>query len=251
MAEADDLSLPLSFAMSAQGKAQTPRSSRPLCLGRMAFNILSILEESNSTSFAEVADRIIATIGAEEVGTQSEQRTLRRRVYDVLNVFCATGLIVKDNKFIQYRPILGTGKQSDVGHQIQARVLLKEATLAEKTKVFLGYKLLIARRREQARPPNAIQLPSIFVAFVDIGNGHVQRAFDGSRLEIIAHSPPRFFSPMGLFEKMGFPPDEQIACLRKMPALAGLEQIVFPAPTVDEKTNADEGLAQWLYKLSL
>jgi hypothetical protein len=217
----------------------------------MASTVLSILKASNSVGFAEVADRVISTIGASEVDTPCEQRTLRRRVYDVLNVFCAMGLIAKDNKFIRYRPLVASGKQTDSGTQIQSRLLVKESRLTAKTRLFLGYQLLLAGHRERPRLPNAIQLPSIFVAFGDVGNGHVQRAFDGRRLEIIAHSPPRFFSPMDLFERMAFPAEEQIGCLRRMPALAGIEKIVFAESAGNEKVKDRDAPAQWPSALSM
>jgi hypothetical protein len=173
---------------------------------------------------------MLGKIGANQAGLLGEQRTLRRRVYDVLNMFCATGLVVKDSKSIQYRPWLASRRSvmaSDAGQQAGARLSLKENTLVEKVNLLLAHRLLIERNRECPRPRSAIQLPSIFIAFNDVGNGQVNQALDGKTLEIIAQSPSLFVSPMNVFHQFHFPVEKQIHCLRQMPVLADLESLLF------------------------
>jgi hypothetical protein len=191
----------------------------------MASTVRSILNESSWTSFAEVAERVIGVIEHQETGSVSDQRTLRRRVYDVLNVFSAMGLIVKDSKSIRYR-IAEPQKSVDAREQARARLLLKEKILADKARLLLGHLLLIERNRGRVRLGNAIQLPVLFVAFGDVGDGQVQCALDGRWLEISAGSPPRFFSPMNLFDAFRFSVEDQTRMLRQFPEFGNLEPLV-------------------------
>jgi hypothetical protein len=211
----------------------------------MAATIHSILQTSESTSFSDVADRVIRRLDEEEIGAVGEQRTLRRRVYDVLNVFCATGLVVKDSKTIRYLPMVSGGRSSEIAQQIRERLVFKEKILLEKTKLFLGHQLLIQRNRDRERLGTATQLPAIFVAFGDLGDGHVQRALDGKRLEIIAHSAPRFFSPMDLFDKFRFPMEEQVKLLRENPRLREIEALIFPGGERKREPKSEEKLRKW------
>jgi hypothetical protein len=214
--------------MSISRKASTPRSARPLCLGNMAWTVRSVLEQSSLTSFAEVADRVLDAIGSVEIGSSGDQRTLRRRVYDVLNVFCAMGLIAKDAKSIRYHPIRGLGGGPDVGEQVRARLLVKERVLRDRMRMFLGHRLLMERNHARAQTGGAVRLPAIFIGFSDVAGGEVQRALDGRKLEIIAPSAPRFFSPMNLFDAFRFPAEDQVRVLRQMPEFAPIEPLLFP-----------------------
>ena len=78
------------------------------------------------------------------------------------------------------------------------------------------------------RPPNTIQLPSIFVGFTDLGNGQIHRSLDGKRLEIVAQSTPQFFSHIDLYHCFRFPIEQQINCLRQIPQIQSVEDLIFP-----------------------
>jgi hypothetical protein len=191
--------------------------------------VLSILRETETIPFEDVADRLLSQIpGGPE---PPDHRTLRRRVYDVLNVFCATGIVAKDNKILRYQPrgcVLAPLDPQNPVQQAKERLLVKEAVLAEKGRLMILYKLLIRENCQRKRPSTAVQLPSLFAGFRDVGNGEVKRSLDCSRLEVVATSPPKFFSPMNVLGELRFAIDSQIACLREMPEMEGLEPLLFP-----------------------
>ncbi|KAH0785554.1 transcription factor Dp [Histomonas meleagridis] len=218
-----------SFAILYKMSHETvPRSAKPMSLTNMASQVFSILKENGQTTFDEVADKIFETIGEKTMDTTNDQRTLKRRVYDVLNVLCAAGFVNKDKKTITYQKFntdlkLGTPEQS----QIAERIAQKERELVVKTKLLIYYKLLIERNRKTQRPATAVQLSSIFVGFRDVGNGQIQRSLNGHELVIISRSPPLFFSPLDVFEGISFPHRLKVECLRRIPDLSCLESLVF------------------------
>jgi hypothetical protein len=119
---------------------------------------------------------------------------------------------------------------------------VKEGVLVEKANMLLSHRLLIDRNRRQRRSPTAVQLPSIFVAFKNAGKGEIKRALDGGKLEIVAESPPMFFSPMNVFQTMRFGVESQIACVRAVPELAVLESLLFPrGPLAPGQVQKSEG----------
>jgi hypothetical protein len=230
--------------MLSDPKRSPARSSKPLCLSNVASMVLSIIEKAATTTFSGVADQIVAAIGPAEAGSASEQRTLRRRVYDVLNVFCAVGLVTKDSKGIAFQQtgVPRLRASSDAAQQAKARLAVKEGVLVEKANMLLSHRLLIERNQTRRRPPTAVQLPSIFVAFSNAGRGEIKRALDGGKLEIVAESPPMFFSPMNIFHTMRFGVESQIACVRAAPELAALESLLFPrGPLAPAQAHRGDG----------
>lgn len=217
--------------MNKEAEPQKPSSSKPLCLANMSSKVLQILKENGSTTFTAVADLIVEDVQS-STDTTNNQRTTRRRVYDVLNVFHAAGLITKDSKTITFNPYDHTtifkGGSND-SSQIEARINTKQKALLDKIKLLIYYKLLIERNKKRQRPTNAIQLQALFVGFDDVGNGQAKRSLDGRQLEIVANSPPQFFSPMMIFERMTFSPESQLGILQNMPNFSAYEPLLFPA----------------------
>jgi hypothetical protein len=77
------------------GDSKAAHEAKPLSLSHLAAAVLRFIEGRQSTTFQEVADRVsieVSPVGSETV---SEKAT-RRRVYDVLNVFLASGLVVRE-----------------------------------------------------------------------------------------------------------------------------------------------------------
>ena len=209
-------------------KKATPRCDKPLCLIKMASMILSIVRAKETTTFSEVADDIINSLGV-EVADANNERTLRRRVYDVLNVFVAAGFIAKDNKKIMYThpPELETCviPTPDMFDKVQA----KKTALADKVKMFILWRLLIERNKGREKPSGAVPIDkTLFVGFRNYDQGKYRRLFDGRQLEIKAESPPLFFSPMNVVEALAFPREEQCRLLCAHEELRPLAKTLYP-----------------------
>lgn len=98
------------------------KGSRPLCLTNLSAMVLEFLKKNPVTTFSNVADMIIRTI-SEKYKDISADKTTRRRVYDVLNVFLATGIITKDNKRIRYNDL--NLAQDESKTEIQSTIKIK------------------------------------------------------------------------------------------------------------------------------
>ena len=197
----------------------TSRSSKPLCLSNLAAPILDIIKTKEITTFAEVADIIINDI-CKNKPEENKDRTLRRRVYDVLNVFCAAGFIEKNNKSIKFCYVPSPANQiNSLNNEPEYRIREKEKILFSKIKQLIYHSLLLEKNQSRNRPHNAIKLPCIFVGFRDISSGTVNRSLDGKQLSIISSSAPFFFSPIDVFKKMNFSLIDQKKHIKYYPIL--------------------------------
>lgn len=222
--------------MAEPESEKTSRSAKPLSLVNVTTRVFAILQERGTTSFDEVAEEILAKMGTDtELSTPNEQRTLRRRVYDVLNVLCAAGIVAKDNRTITFQTANAQIKgASQMVQTLQARVEAKRNSLLEKTKLLIYHKLLMNRNSKSDVPQHLAKLPLILLGFGDVDNGSSERELDGSSLVIVTRSPPLLFSPMNVLECIGFTPEEQLDCLKQLNLpqneCNALQSLLFPSP---------------------
>ncbi|RWR86054.1 transcription factor-like protein DPA isoform X1 [Cinnamomum micranthum f. kanehirae] len=71
------------------------------------YSVCKKLEMKGRTTYSEVADEIIAELAAPDVNpvplNEFDEKNIRRRVYDALNVLMAMDIIAKDKKEIQWK----------------------------------------------------------------------------------------------------------------------------------------------------
>lgn len=198
---------------------------------------MSFLRMKQVTTFQEVADYIVAKIGHQK-SERSAEKTTRRRVYDVLNVFLASELITKENKSIRYQSLVALSDDTAMPPTSQdlARVCKeKQEQLVRLIRLLLAYKSLIARNEKTMRPPTAIPVPFIIVGFNSNIAGGSKAALNGKKLEMYALANPSFYSPMDVF-KLKFSDEVQRQVLREIPELAACESLVFPqSPDASEQ----------------
>lgn len=223
--------------MASIGHENIKNNQKPLSLTKLSSKIFAIMQTQQKTTFSEVAD-IILNENREQV---TEERTLRRRVYDVLNVLCAANMITKDEKKIYFHPPEMLGKSiayTDAYKQTQDRVAMKQSELIEKVRQLLFFKLLINRNKNNQRGNLTIQLPTILMGFSNVSNGSISKSLDGKSLVVSSTSPPQFFSPLNVYEAIGFSPEEKSAVIRSIKPLASLEYILVPVREANICNNA-------------
>jgi hypothetical protein len=193
----------------------------------MSSTILSVLKSRENTSFQEVADAVVSGIG-DPMDTNSE-RTVRRRVYDVLNVFMAAGFIERD---AQTRAIAFTQTHSqgespvDLRHKV---VKSKRVQLADKVRMLIGWRLLM--QRNMARPPPDRPIPlrhTLFIGFARYNGAGCSQGIDRRTVALRAESSPIFFSPMELIAKLGFTVDQQAQMMLECPELPQMIPYIIP-----------------------
>lgn len=94
-----------SLELDASAKRDTPLCVLFLCFRRHC-KVCRKVEEKGTTTYNEVADELVQELAAEgEFGSGKEphydDKNIRRRVYDALNVLMAIDIISKDRKEIK------------------------------------------------------------------------------------------------------------------------------------------------------
>ncbi|KAK4776096.1 hypothetical protein SAY87_024057 [Trapa incisa] len=147
-------------------------------LRQFSMRVCEKVESKGRTTYNEVADELVAEFAdpCNSLTTpdqqQYEEKNIRRRVYDALNVLMAMDIISKDKKEIQWRGLPRTS-HNDIEelkrdcHQIRNSIEKKTAYLQELEEQFVGLQNLI-RRNEQLysaenAPSGGIALPFILV----------------------------------------------------------------------------------------
>ncbi|OHS97598.1 hypothetical protein TRFO_36136 [Tritrichomonas foetus] len=202
-----------------------PRSAKPLSLANLTPQIFDIIHKNPKTTFAEVADLI-----CQETQTNySDLKTLRRRVYDVLNVLCAANFVSKEGKVISFNSPQQAKSiaYSDEYRNKKAGISMRLNELQEQVKTLLFYKLLVERNRNRPQNPKAVHLPSIIMTFDKVDDGSIQQSIDSKKLTIVTKTSPNFFSPLHLCDTL-FPIEQQIAILRQIPSISKIEETMFP-----------------------
>ncbi|KAF9665064.1 hypothetical protein SADUNF_Sadunf16G0083300 [Salix dunnii] len=159
-----------------------------MCFLELAY-ICSALVSSNT----EVADELVAEFAdpSNSVSTpdqqQYDEKNIRRRVYDALNVLMALDIISKDKKEIQWKGLPRTSlsdieelKAERLG--LRNRIEKKAAYLQELEEQFVGLQNLIQRNEQLYSSGNApsggVSLPFILVQSADsVLNNHLPSSF--------------------------------------------------------------------------
>jgi hypothetical protein len=200
-----------------------PRSSKPLCLDRISSMVLSVLKTHESLTFQGVADSILSTMSGEPMDA-SKARTLRRRIYDVLNVFLAARLISKDGKNI----IWGLNPNPALSSLIET-VRMKQIQLVDKITIFVNWKLVM--ERNMTRPKPAVTVPvwrTLFVGFTPCQGRSSNHSIDRQTIEIWTASTPTFFSPLEVIATFKFTDAQKLAILQQIPSLRQVIPYIFP-----------------------
>ncbi len=87
----------------------TEKSSRGL--RHFSMMVCQKVEEKGTTTYNEVADELVKKVVAErETEGKFDEKNIRRRVYDALNVLMAMDIISKDKKDITWRGLPSVGR---------------------------------------------------------------------------------------------------------------------------------------------
>ncbi|XP_062866897.1 transcription factor Dp-1b [Trichomycterus rosablanca] len=169
-----------------------PRESSPWSTGRgrkgdkngkglrhFSMKVCEKVQKKGVTSYNEVADELVAELSSGDNISPNEahvydQKNIRRRVYDALNVLMAMNIISKDKKEIKWIgfPTNSAQECKDLEAERQRRlerIKQKQSQLQELILQQIAFKRLVQRNREAEqrnhRPPinTIIQLPFIIV----------------------------------------------------------------------------------------
>ncbi|XP_061357338.1 transcription factor-like protein DPB isoform X3 [Gastrolobium bilobum] len=147
-------------------------------LRQFSMKVCEKVESKGRTTYNEVADELVAEF-SDPINSdltpdqqQYDEKNIRRRVYDALNVLMAMDIISKDKKEIQWRGLPRTS-QNDIEELkaerlgLRNRIEKKAAYLQELEEQFVGLQSLIERNEQlysSGNPPSGgVSLPFILV----------------------------------------------------------------------------------------
>ncbi|KAK6149059.1 hypothetical protein DH2020_016584 [Rehmannia glutinosa] len=147
-------------------------------LRQFSMKVCEKVESKGRTTYNEVADELVTEFAdpinnpASPDQQQYDEKNIRRRVYDALNVLMAMDIISKDKKEIQWKGLPRTSlndieelKTERLG--LRSRIEKKAAYLAELEEQYIGLQNLIQRNEQLYGSGNApsggVALPFILV----------------------------------------------------------------------------------------
>ncbi|XP_047950252.1 transcription factor-like protein DPB isoform X1 [Salvia hispanica] len=149
-------------------------------LRQFSMKVCEKVESKGRTTYNEVADELVAEFSdpnnslasPDQSQQQYDEKNIRRRVYDALNVLMAMDIISKDKKDIQWKGLPRTSlddieelKTERLG--VRSRIEKKAAYLEELEEQYVGLQNLIQRNKQLYgsgnTPTGGVALPFILV----------------------------------------------------------------------------------------
>jgi transcription factor Dp-1 len=153
-------------------RSSTPSSKPYKGLRHFSIMVCKKVEEKGTTTYNEVADElvqhVIAERKAQDPNSKCDEKNIRRRVYDALNVLMAMDIIQKDKKAITWRG-LPTSAHADLEmlsrerDQRAAQIAQKREQLRELLIQQVCFRNLLERNHQQ--PPTQLErtIPMPFI----------------------------------------------------------------------------------------
>lgn len=145
-------------------------------LRHFSMRVCEKVEEKGTTTYNEVADELVAeeTAGSTNENAMYDQKNIRRRVYDALNVLMAMNIISKEKKEIRWIGLPTNSVQEcqeleKENRERRKRIEAKQQQLKQLILQQVAFTSLVNRNRDaedrgqQPSPNSAIQLPFILV----------------------------------------------------------------------------------------
>ncbi|KAK3043067.1 hypothetical protein RJ639_002635 [Escallonia herrerae] len=180
-AQADDDTGPQGAASNKKkkrGQRAVPGDKSGRGLRQFSMKVCEKVESKGRTTYNEVADELVAEFADPINGVASpdqqqyDEKNIRRRVYDALNVLMAMDIISKDKKEIQWKG-LPRSSMSDIEELknerlgLRTRIEKKAAYLQELEEQYVGLQNLIQRNEQLYgsgdAPSGGVALPFILV----------------------------------------------------------------------------------------
>ncbi|KAI3721631.1 hypothetical protein L2E82_32648 [Cichorium intybus] len=188
-----------------RGERATTGDKNGRGLRQFSLKVCKKVESKGRTTYNEVADELVAELsdpsnGVQAAGQQQyDEKNIRRRVYDALNVLMAMDIISKDKKEIHWKGLSHTGfnhiqELKNKQLAIQNRLEEKSDYLQELEDQYVALQNLIQRNQQvytsANAPPRRIALPFILVQTRPHATVEVEMSEDGQLVHFDFNNTP-------------------------------------------------------------
>lgn len=143
----------------------------------------------------------------------------------ILSVFIGANLVSIRDRIDGSAVVIDNGADS-VNREIEQRCAFKRKQLVQKLRALSLYKALGQRNRHIPKPNNAIQVPVIILEIPKTDNRfHATPLNCGLQLTFGA-TGPHFYSPVDVFNKLGFSKQTRQQMIQEIPGLERLAELV-------------------------
>jgi hypothetical protein len=148
--ESSDDGPPPMQIISAGKKAMTGPKDKGKGLREFSWRVCMKVEEKGCTSYNEVADELVREMSFDS--PSYDQKNIRRRVYDALNVLMAIGVIAKDKKLIRWIG-LPSGVRQEINElerekrELVEAIAFKQRIISERLRNEVAMRRLILRNK--------------------------------------------------------------------------------------------------------
>ena len=161
---------PMNTPDSEEDEMETPRSTRGL--RHLTTLVKQLVCKHQPTSFKNVAvkliDELVVTDGPERV---KEEKNVRRRVYDAINVLIAAGVLERDGRTVSWQkscdPIEINQKKCE-SEKFRKKIQEKSKVLQGVLNKYIAIQHLMHRNSKNMKNKPAIQFPFIMLSTPDI-----------------------------------------------------------------------------------
>jgi hypothetical protein len=157
-----------SSVRSSSKRSKSTASNRGL--RHFSMMVCKKVEEKGTTTYNEVADELVrCVVESRDTGSKFDEKNIRRRVYDALNVLMAMDIISKEKKEITWKGLPNFSKHQDVEslreevQQRQDQVRQKQEALRELLVQQVCFRNLVVHNARQGPSDEKIPLPFIVV----------------------------------------------------------------------------------------
>ena len=214
--------------------ADSKKQKNRICLKALAPKTMELIHELKTTTSENIANLIIGNLTFQHPGLKG-QETIRRRIYDVINVLSAAGVIDKVGKQIIYQ---GTSRfckssstnQTSLSEDDVQRIKDKEKNLEDKITLLILYKTLIQRNFQAVEPNDRIHFPAIIVGIKDPSNTILKHPMLRTELEFITKEPMMFLAPSDILRRIDLPKESIKDFLDASPDYARFAQRLLTEP---------------------
>lgn len=204
------------------------KQKNKICLKALAPHVMELIRDLKSTTSEDIATCIIEKLTIQNPGLKG-QDTIKRRIYDVINVLSAAGIIDKVGKQIIYQgtsPFFKTipANSSVLSESDIQRIKAKEKLLQSKIALFTLFKVLIQRNFNVPEPENRIKLPAILVGVKEPSSTILKHPLVRTEVEFTSKEPMVFLAPSEVLTKINLPKESIKAFLEASPDYARYAQ---------------------------